>query len=371
MKRIVGQENTTAIWWGLLAFLALNLMGLQNLQHADNYANCGVHENQLIWTILGFSIAMIAMIMDLSIILRIAPIVYWLGILLLVVVLALPAHKGTHRWINLFGLSIQPSEVMKFLLALMLAHHFKFRKATERYQLRTLALPIVYTLLPTVLVLVEPDLGTSMVICFVGFAIMFFEGVQTRTFLALIGFVLLVFPLAWKSGVIRSYQKQRISSWAKQFSTPWTQIARNPDDQDRQPVNSIKAIAIGQRAGKGTGKGREVRYLSELCTDFVVAALAVERGFQGCLIMLLLYFMYVTWGFFVAQNATDKFGVLVAVGVITSLAVQVIMNLFMVTRMIPVVGVTLPLFSYGGSALITNMIGFGVLLNIARTRGSL
>ncbi len=371
MSRFLGQENTTAIWWGLLAFLALNLMGLQNLQHADNYANCGVHENQLIWTILGFSIAMIAMIMDLSIIMRIAPIAYWLGIFILVSVFALPAHKGTHRWIYLFGLSVQPSELMKFLLALMMAHHFKFRKAAERYHLRALALPIFYTLLPTMLVLVEPDLGTAMVICLIGFGIIFFEGVQTRTFLALVGFVLLVFPLAWKWGVIRTYQKDRISSWARQFSTPWTDIARNPDDLDRQPVNSIKAIAIGQRAGKGRGKGREVRYLSELCTDFVVAALAVERGFQGCLIMLLLYFIYVTWGLFVAQNATDKFGVLVAVGITASLAIQVIMNLFMVTRMIPVVGVTLPLFSYGGSALITNMIGFGVLLNIARSRGSL
>lgn len=356
----------SGLWTGVVIFLALNLMGLVNLTHADSYSNETFHEAQLVWTMVGFSVAVFLMMMDVSILYRLATPAYCLGIFLLVIVFFFDPVSGSTRWISIGSLSLQPSEFMKVALALQLAAYFRDKKSKDRRNLKALMRPLGYTLLPAILVLLEPDLGTSLVICGIGLAVMLFEGVHTRSFLTLVGIVLLLFPLAWKFNIIHVYQKERIQLW----------LGAEQEGADRKSEQAEQArwsIGSGKLSGKGARKGSRIRlkYLPELQTDFVVATLAEEYGFIGCIFMLFLFFLYVSWCIRMAQNATDRFGALAAFGLGSMVAIQVFVNLGMVTGVLPVVGVTLPLFSYGGSSLVACMAGFGIIMSVSRSKGAL
>jgi rod shape determining protein RodA len=204
---------------------------------------------------------------------------------------------------------------------------------------------------------------------------MLFEGVHTRSFLTLMGVIFLLFPLAWKFNIIRSYQKARVQLWlgVEPDGADWKEKHSIIIQKTLQPQRARWSIGSGKFSGKGARKGSRIRlkYLPEMHTDFVVASLAEEYGFLGCSFMLFLFFLYVSWCIRMAQNATDRFGSLASFGLASMVAIQVFVNLGMVTGVLPVVGVTLPLFSYGGSSLVACMAGFGIILSAARSKGSL
>ena len=368
-------RNQSGVWTGVIIFLALNLLGLVNLTHADTYSNDTFHDAQLVWTMIGFSVAVVLMLVDVSILYRLAAPAYWLGIFLLLVVFLFDPVNYSHRWISFGSFSLQPSEFMKVALALQLAAYFRDKKSRDRRNLRALMRPLGYTLLPAILVLIEPDLGTSLVICGIGLAVMLFEGVHTRSFLTLVGIVLLLFPLAWKFNVIRSYQKARIQLWlgVEPEGADWKEKHSIIIQKTLQPERARWSIGSGKLAGKGALKGSRIRlkYLPEMHTDFVVATLAEEYGFIGCILMLFLFYLYISWCIRMAQNATDRFGALAAFGIASMVAIQVFVNLGMVTGVLPVVGVTLPLFSYGGSSLVACMAGFGIIMSVSGSKGSI
>ena len=373
MNRFIRNTYQTPLATGVIVFLALTLLGLVNLTHADYYSGRDFHQTQLVYTLLGFCVAVVLMLLDLTALRRFAVVFYWIGILMLIAVLFTDPVNQSRRWLKIFGLTVQPSEAMKLIVAITLADHFRNRRTGEIRSLFELMKPLGIVLLPVCLILLEPDLGTAIVVFGVGFAVILFEGIRLRTFLALVGIFLLLFPVAWKFNIIRPYQKDRIMLWIAPEHFEWTRSKRARLEKTLQPERARWAIGSGQLAGKGAKQGSRIRlrYLPEMHTDFIVATLAEEYGFMGCIFLLLLYLGYISWGLRVSERASDRFGALLSLGVITALALQVVINLGMVTGMLPVVGVTLPLFSKGGSSLIVTMAGFGLLLNVARSKGTL
>ncbi len=224
-----------------------------------------------------------------------------------------------------------------------------------------------------VLILAEPDLGTTLLLLFAIATMVVYEGVKMKSVALLLGAILLVVPLAWQFDLIHEYQKNRVRLWMDPEQFKWDAESKRQIAKTLQPEQALWSIGAGGFLGKGAlqGSKNRLKYLPEMQTDFILATYAEEHGFVGCSLLVLLYSALFLWGAFVARHATDRFGVLVAVGVTSYLFWQAFINIGMVTSMLPVVGITLPFMSYGGSSLLSLMAGLGLLANIALHRGRL
>jgi len=198
---------------------------------------------------------------------------------------------------------------------------------------------------------------------------MFFEGIRLRSFLGLLAIVVLVVPLAWQLNLIKPYQKDRVRIWLE-MATEEPSTTRNLD-KGMQPEQALWAVGSGRFAGKGGGQGVQsrLRYLPEMHNDYIFASFAEERGFLGCVALIILYGVLVMSLLVVAIRARERFGVLVSVGAVAIIFWQVVFNIGMVLGMFPVVGLTLPLMSYGGSSMISSMFSVGLALNAGIHRG--
>jgi len=258
---------------------------------------------------------------------------------------------------------------MKPALVLHLSQYFHREHSTERYTLLRLLKPLGLVAIPAALILSQPDLGTSLIVIAVGFSVMFFEGIRLRSFLILLGIVLLIVPIAWQTGIIKPYQKERVEIWltlSKAESTGKKQLGK-----EMQPEQALWAIGSGQWTGKGGLQGVQSRlkYLPEMHTDFILATFAEERGFLGCTFLLGLYVVLILALLRMAVEARGRFGVLVSVGAVAMLFWQILFNVGMVLAIFPVVGVTLPFLSYGGSSTLSTMFAVGLALNAGIHKG--
>ena len=293
-----------------------------------------------------------------------------------------------HRWIVLHPRlpKIQPSEFFKLAYILTLAWYLRYRSNYRRF--RALIGPFVLTLLPMVLILLEPDLGTVMLMMPVLFTMLFVAGAKVRHLLLIILMAVLVSPLMWLK--MRPYQRIRISSVLLQSEYiraaaekhPWLgeilvgekfseKLWRN--DWGWHLIRSKYAVASGginSGAGYGYRQGPFIKYnfLGERHNDFIFAVIAEQWGFWGCLGLLALYVVIVICGLEISVNNTDPFGRLFAVGIVAMFVVEVIINIGMTMGIMPITGLTLPLVSYGGSSLLVNMMAIGFLNNIGRCR---
>ncbi|RJQ84227.1 MAG: rod shape-determining protein RodA, partial [Desulfobacteraceae bacterium] len=226
--------------------------------------------------------------------------------------------------------------------------------------LREMVTPFVITILPFVLIARQPDLGTAMMLALIAASITMYVKIERRTFIGMIAGGTLTVPVVWF--FLKGYQKQRILT----FLNP----DRDPLGAGYHIIQSKIAIGSGQLTGKGFLKGTQnaLDFLPEQHTDFIFSVLAEEWGLAGSLLVVLLFFLMIVWGLQIAQRSRDPFGTILAVGVTTMLAWQVCINIGMVMGLMPVVGVTLPFVSYGGSSIITMMAGAGLLLNVSMRR---
>jgi len=310
--------------------------------------------------------------LDLKIFERLA----WPSYVLTLIMLAFTLVSGktvnnARRWVEIAGFTFQPSEYLKLALILVLAKVLRDTHRPEYHSLPSLWKVFLIVLGPSLLVVMEPDLGTTLLVIFMAITIILYEGVKLRSLVILVGVFLLVFPLAWKFDLIREYQKNRIRLWLDPDQFKWDPNAKKLLDKTLQPEQALWAIGAGGFLGKGSFQGSKTRlkYLPEMQTDFILATYAEEHGFLGCMFLGALYTVLFLWGAYVARTARDRFGVLVAVGVTAYLFWQSVMNIGMVTGMLPVVGITLPFMSYGGSSLLSVMVGIGLLMNIGLYRG--
>ncbi|TQF82224.1 rod shape-determining protein RodA [Elioraea sp. Yellowstone] len=307
----------------------------------------------------GFGVLMmlaIAMV-DIRIMLRLAWPLYLLGVgLLVLVALHGEVGKGAQRWLDLGGFQLQPSELMKILLVIALARWFH-RASLERVgNPLFLVPPLIATAIPVALVLKQPNLGNALITLMVAGAVFFAAGVRWWKFALVIGAVAVAAPIVYES--LHDYQRQRILTFLDPESDPL--------GAGYHVIQSKIALGAGGMFGRGflQGTQSQLNFLPEKQTDFIFTMLAEEFGFVGAASVLALNLLVVLYGLAMALACRHQFGRLVAAGITVNFFLYVFVNIAMVMGMIPVGGVPLPLISHGGSAMITVLIGFGVLMSV-------
>jgi rod shape determining protein RodA len=352
--------------WPLFGMaLALSLIGILNLISAAPEEAAGIPPTALRQMAL-FGVALVAMVAvvlpDYRSFERAALPIFVVSLALLVGVLAVgPMIKGAQRWIVFGPLRLQPSELAKVATVLIVARWLNRnaqRTDMRMYDLMPLAGIVA---LPFALVLQQPDLGTAMLIALIAVSFMPFAGVPTRGFVWLGGAAIAGATCSWFF-YLRDYQKERILT----FLYP----ERDPLGSAYHAIQSQIAIGSGGIFGKGFlhGSQSQLDFLPEQQTDFVFSVLGEEWGFLGAAAVLLLYLGVLLRGLSIARTSKEPFGSYVALGVVALLFWPAAINVAMVLGLAPVVGVPLPLLSYGGSALVTCWLGIGLLMNISMRR---
>ena len=285
---------------------------------------------------------------------------YWIYGASLMLVVAVDLHgivgMGAQRWIDLGFIQLQPSEIMKIALVLALARYFHGLSAEDSGRLRYLVVPALLVLVPAALVLKQPDLGTAIMLLAAGAILCFLGGVRLWLFAAAALAAATVAPVAWS--FLRDYQKTRLYT----FLEPDT----DPLGAGYHIMQSKIALGSGGLFGKGflLGTQSHLSFLPEKQTDFIFTMFAEEFGLVGGLVLLALYIVVIGYGFAIALRSRSQFGRLLGLGIAANFFLYAFINTAMVMGLIPVVGVPLPLISYGGTAMVTVMLGFGLLMNI-------
>ena len=283
-------------------------------------------------------------------------------LLLLYTNLFVQTISGTQRWINLGFFHLQPSEPAKLILVLVLARVYsRSDVGAKGYGLLDLIKPGILTAVPFVLILIQPDLGTALMLGILFVSMTLFVKLRWSTIGILGGAGLVMGFLGWKFA-LKDYQRRRIETFLNPESDPM--------NHGYQIMQSKIAVGSGQGFGKGFMEGTQghLHFLPERHTDFAFSVWCEEWGFAGSLFFLGCYFFMLLWGINIALTARDKFGVLLAFGLVMLIFWQAVINLFMILGFLPVVGIPLPLFSYGGSSLLTTLAAIGLLMNIRMRR---
>ena len=317
----------------------------------------GFCRRQLIWVAIATGLGALLFIFHYNIFYQIAYPLYGFSIILLLAVeVAGSTHMGATRWLALGGINVQPSEFAKITVILALARYLSDRRLPPPYNLKELIPPALIIALPTVLILKQPDLGTAMLIILISGVIIFIAGITRKTLLTLGLSAISIAVVGWQ--FLHDYQRQRILT----FLDP----EKDPLGSGYHIAQSKIAIGAGKLFGKGFLKGTQnsLHFLPEQHTDFIFAAYAEQWGFLGVLILLALYFAFLLRAGHIAIEARDSFGSYLATGIAAIFFWQVTINIGMVSGLMPVVGIPLPLFSYGGTSMLTSMILISILLNI-------
>lgn len=312
---------------------------------------------QIVRFAVGLGIMVGVALVDIRIWLRYAYLIYAVALVLLVAVeLVGRIGMGAQRWLDLGVIQVQPSEIMKIALVLALARYFHTLDPDDIRRARWLVPPVLMALTPVALVLKQPDLGTAMMLLMGAAALFFVAGVRVWKFAVVAGAAVAALPVAWQ--FLRDYQKKRVL------------IFLDPE-QDAlgagyHILQSKIALGSGGVFGKGFMQGTQsqLNFLPEKQTDFIFTTFAEEMGLVGGLGLLSLYALLIVYGYGIALRSRSQFGRLIGIGITSMLFIYVFINIAMVSGLVPVVGVPLPLVSYGGTAMMTLLVGFGLLMGV-------
>jgi len=352
--------------WGLLAVvLLLSLFGLVTLfsaVHSDaGGSQRALFYRQVVWFSGGSGALIFCFLFNYRVLERWAMALY-LGACALLVAVAFIGRVsgGSRRWLVLGPLTLQPSELAKIAMILALARYFAKHVRLQGLTWRELSRPAMLVALPFFLIVAQPDLGTAMMLVFIAASMTLFVKIERRTLIGLILGALVMVPAVWF--LLKGYQQQRILT----FLNP----ERDPLGTGYHIIQSKIAIGSGMISGKGFLKGTQnaLSFLPEQHTDFIFSVLAEQWGFMGTMLLLSLFLVFFLRAINVAYRCRDPFGTLLAVGVGSLIFWQMFINIGMVMGLMPVVGVPLPLISYGGSSILTTMIGMGLLMNVSMRR---
>lgn len=351
-------------WVPLILELLILTIGMLNLSSATAVEDksLGLWKNQLVSIGLGGVITLILLFPHYSFLSRLAYMVYMGNMGLLLAVLAFGRSSlGAKRWISLGGFSLQPSELMKLSMVIFLAKFFENRNTSSGLKFKDLLLPTLFVLIPVALIVVQPDLGTAMIIMLVYGSMLLFLKIHPKLLLILTIAAAVSLPVVYNYG-LKPYQRQRITTFIDPMS--------DPKGAGYNSIQSMIAVGSGQIWGKGFKKGTQahLNFLPEHHTDFIFSVFSEEWGFIGCTVLLLCYALFIMSGLSVAYQTNDKFASLLAFGITSIFFWHVFVNMGMVMGMLPIVGVPLPFLSYGGSALLTAMSGVAILVNIANKK---
>ncbi|TXR54250.1 rod shape-determining protein RodA [Reinekea thalattae] len=340
-----------------MALLLVAMAGLIILYSATG-GDLGAVSRQMVRFGVGFLAMFIVAQFDPRFFQQWSGVLYGVGLLLLLAVLYAGAHaKGAQRWLDIFGLfRFQPSELVKVTVPIMLAWYLARRGMPPKFRHILLALIILFV--PTVLIVMQPDLGTSVLIAASGVFVIFLAGLSWKLIASAVVLALGSLPAMWLF-VLHDYQKQRVLTFLNPESDPlgagWNII------------QSKTAIGSGGLYGKGYlhGTQSQLDFLPESHTDFIIAVLSEELGLIGVVALLVCYFLIIWRGSYIAINARDSFCRLLAGALTLTFFIYVFVNIGMVSGLLPVVGVPLPLVSYGGTSIVSLLGSFGILMSIS------
>jgi rod shape determining protein RodA len=353
--------------WGiLLVVMLLGAIGLATVYSAVTAdpppaAQKILFYKQIIWFSMGAGVMVAAFSFNYRVLERWAhPIYVVCVVLLLGVVVFGKLAGGSRRWLVLGPLHLQPSELIKIAIVLVLAKYFSKDATTRGFTLQELARPILLTVLPFGLIVMQPDLGTAGLVVLIAVTMTLFVKVERGSLILMVAPGAALIPVVW--WLLKDYQKQRIMT----FLSP----DQDPLGAGYHIIQSKIAIGSGMITGKGYLQGTQnaLSFLPEEHTDFIFSVLAEEWGAVGSILLILLFLVLILWALSIAHRCRDPFGTLLAVGLTALLAWQVIINIGMTMGLMPVVGVPLPLISYGGSSTLTVAICIGLLMNVSMRR---
>ena len=344
--------------WGLILIITVTVaFGIAMLYSAAN----GSWEPWAVRQVARYGVGILVLftvaLVDIRFWFRNSYLIYFILLALLVATeLAGSVGMGAQRWIDLGLVRLQPSELMKVGLTLGLARYYHGISAAEIRRIPYLIIPLVMVSLPFILVLEQPDLGTALFLILIGGVVFFVAGVRMWKFALVIGLAAAAVPMVWNT--LRTYQQKRILTFLDPESDPL--------GAGYHILQSKIALGSGGVFGKGFMQGSQshLNFLPEKQTDFIFTMLAEEFGMLGGFALLGLYIIIIIYGFAISLRSRSHYGRLVAMGVITMLFLYVFINIAMVTGLIPVVGVPLPLISYGGTAMLTVLLGVGFVMNV-------
>ncbi len=381
MMELRTQRRTMAnVPWGLVAVvLMISAVGIYNLASASRPPASPVWLPQLAYLGLGVATVVGIAFVDYRFVQSATIPIYLVNIAMLLA-LKVVGHKakGAESWFVLGPLRLQPAEFMKLGMVLMMAKYFHDdeRPNNEGYGFFRLVPPVLISMIPTALVLVQPDLGTALMMTFTAVTIILFAKPKW-TVLVIMGVLALgSVGVLWNDYVrvqpeprmtiirhkLKKHQDARITGWLDPTS--------DLRGSNYHSMQSKIAVGSGGPTGKGWMQGTQtgLRFLPEQHTDFIFSVFAEEQGFVKCLFLLLLYAGFIITSLSIAASAKDRFGAFVVVGITAMVFWQVFENIGMVTGLLPITGITLPLMSYGGSSMLSVMIGVGLLVNVAMRR---
>lgn len=367
IERVTDSRTLDSFEWRFLllvvVILSLGVLSIYSVTREQSGSGLPLYVKQLLWIGIGAVAFAVMLAFDYHKICRLAYILYGIVIVLLAVVLiAGKTSRGAQRWISLGPVAFQPSEFAKLMLILALASYYA-NQPREGW-LQRVVLPALMVAPGLLLILKQPDLGTGLIILAIYATMLLVVGVRSKALGLLFLFSLMVFPFVWEGvwGSLHDYQRERILT----FADP----AYDPAGKGYHGLQSRIAIGSGELLGKGLygGTQSQLKFLPEGHTDFVFAVFAEEWGFIGALGLLALFLALVMLSLEIAMKAKDALGGLLAAGIIAMIGFCVVVNIGMTTGMLPIVGIPLPLMSYGGSATVTTMAALGLLLNVKRRR---
>lgn len=352
-----------------LIIAAISVLSIysSNYQKEGNFWQ-SIYKRQMLWTGIGLLLFLFMSNLDYRRLWDLTYFLYGAAVFLLFLVFVSGIVRlGAQRWLRFGWFNLQPSEIAKPVMAVFLARYFS-RKSADDISLpvkkfgvfKGLILPFIYVIVPTGLIIQQPDLGSGIIVLLIFMMLVFSAGVQLRYIFLLGLFSCLAVPLGWN--FLRSYQKNRILV----FLNPEI----DPLGAGYTVIQSKIAVGSGGLLGKGwlLGTQSQLHFLPESHTDFIFATFAEEWGFVGCVVLLLLYYLLIRIGINIAVKTNDYFGKMLAVGIVSMLFIQVTVNIAMNIGIAPVVGIPLPLMSYGGSAMLVNFMALGILVSIAKKR---
>lgn len=361
-EEVGGEKRDFGIVWIALTIIAIGIINLHSATYTPGVPDNEHWRMQVIWFGIGCLVFAVLYFLHYRVLERFAYVAYAINILSLMAVLVVGRSiLGSRRWLAIGPASIQPSEFMKIVMVWTLAKYFHDDQQRDFYSLKDLLIPILLVLVPVLLIMAQPDLGTAMVILAVSGSLMLFVKIDKRLLIAIGAIFITVAPLAY-TFVLKDYQKQRIIT----FLNPQS----DPRGAGYNSIQSMIAVGSGQFLGKGYKKGTQsqLNFLPEHHTDFIFSVFSEEHGFVGFVVLLSLYLALLASGLKIAYSANDKFGMLFALGLVMIFFWHAFINIGMTTGILPIVGVPLPFMSYGGSFLLSGMLSVAILTNIANKK---
>jgi rod shape determining protein RodA len=343
--------------WLFLSIILMNALGIITLFSANNMVIYPLAYKQLVSFLLFLLVSLVISTIDLKAIYRSSYFIYFFSIILLIMI-EFFGHRamGATRWFNLLGLKIQPSEFIKVGLVLFLARYYHNIPSSKLNNFSSIFIPIIITMIPTLIIMKQPDLGTSIIIILTFGIIIFGSGIKIINIFYLLLPVIISIPFGWQ--MLHQYQKKRILMFINPESDPL--------GHGYNVIQSKIAIGSGGFYGKGFGLGTQSKldFLPEHETDFIFPCFSEEFGFIGSLVLIILYFVIIVQSLSIASNSRSVFGKILVLGIVAIFFLHILINIAMVSGLFPVTGKPLPFMSYGRNIVASMLIGLGLVMNV-------